>query len=159
MPDSNPSNTPFAEFIDDYFVECEEHLGVARSSLLALEASVGQPHVDRPRLDDLFRSFHSVKGLSAMVGVREAEQLAHQMESYLSALRKEETRLTDAGLETLMTGVKTLEDVIAARRGQTPPPDIEPLLARFSELLPGGTAPGAPRPSRRLRRRAGTASS
>jgi two-component system, chemotaxis family, sensor kinase CheA len=137
VPDSDPSNMLFAEFIDDYFVECDEHLTSARSSSLALEAFVNQPHVDSSLLDELFRNFHSVKGLSAMVGVREAEQLAHHLESYLSALQKKQTRLNAEGAETLITGVKTLEQVIVARRGQTPPPNIGPLLAKLDALLPG----------------------
>ncbi len=141
MSDSSASDAPFVEFIDDYFVECDEHLTVSRNSLLALEPSVNQPHVDRPLLDELFRSFHSIKGLSAMVEVREAEQLAHQMESYLSALRKEQIRLTAEGLETLILGVNTLERVIAARRSRTPPPDIGAVLASLDALLPGKGAP------------------
>src|ERR1700734_1241927 len=102
MSESDPTPSPFAEFIDDYFVECDEHLSFARASLLALEGSLDRDHVDRSQVEDLFRSFHSIKGLSAMVGVGEAENLAHQMESYLSALRKEQVRLTAAGLETLI---------------------------------------------------------
>jgi two-component system, chemotaxis family, sensor kinase CheA len=146
VSNSDPHDVPFAEFIDDYFVECDEHLGVARNSLLALEAFVGREQLDRSLLDELFRSFHSVKGLSAMVGVRGAEQLAHQMESYLSALRKGQVRLTAGGLEALITGVKTLEQVIAARRSQTPAPDIGPLLAELATILPGHTAQGGPTP-------------
>jgi two-component system chemotaxis sensor kinase CheA len=142
VPASDSNETPFVAFIDDYFVECDEHLTVARNSLLALESSVNQTHLDRSLLDELFRSFHSLKGLSAMVGVGQAEQLAHQMESYLSALRKEQVRLTAEGLETLILGVNTLEQVINARRVQRPSPDIEPLLARIAALLPGGSAPG-----------------
>ena len=152
MPASESNNAPFVAFIDDYFVECDEHLTVAHNSLLALEPSVNQTHLDRSLLDELFRSFHSLKGLSAMVGVGEAEQLAHQMESYLSALRKEQVRLTAEGLETLILGVNTLEQVISARRVQRPPPNIEPLLTRIAALLPGGTAlsdPAAAQPSER----------
>jgi two-component system, chemotaxis family, sensor kinase CheA len=142
VSDSDPQDVPFAEFIDDYFVECDEHLGVARNNLLALESFVGQAQPDRSLLDELLRSFHSVKGLSAMVGVREAEQIAHQMESYLSALRKGQASLSAGGLEVLITGVRILEEVIAARRGQGPPPDISPLLAELADLLPGGNANG-----------------
>src|ERR671927_378752 len=84
-PEAN--NEFFAEFLDDYFAECDEHLTVVRRGLLALECFIGQPHVDRALLDELFRSFHSLKGISAMVGVRPAEQLAHHLESYLRGLR------------------------------------------------------------------------
>ncbi len=144
MSESDPNIPPFAAFIDDYFVECDEHLGVARESLLALETSVGQDRIDRSRLEELFRSFHSVKGLSAMVGLSEAERLAHQMESYLSALRQEQAHLTADGLQTLINGVMTLEQVIAARREQRPPPEVEALMGQLAALVTAALAPGGP---------------
>ena len=129
-----PSGDPFAEFIDDYFVECDEHLAVARRSLLALEAGLAGARLDTEVMDDLFRSCHSIKGLSAMVGVREAELLAHEMESYLSALRKGAVRLTADGLNLLIVAVNVLEQIITARRQHVPPPEILELLSRFGGL-------------------------
>src|SRR5512147_2075114 len=85
---SDADNGMFAEFIDDFFAECDEHLTIVRRTLLALEPSIDQPRVNRDLLDELFRSFHSLKGLAGMVGVAEVEQLAHHMESYLRALRQ-----------------------------------------------------------------------
>ena len=49
----------------------------------------------------LFRSFHSLKGLSGMVGLREAELLAHHMEGYLRALRESEVPATRHGIAGL----------------------------------------------------------
>jgi two-component system, chemotaxis family, sensor kinase CheA len=141
VSDNESSHVPFAEFIDDYFAECDEHLAVARRALLDLEAYVGKPDVDPSLLEELFRSFHSTKGLSAMVGVGAAEQLAHHMESYLSALRKPHERLTMDGLETLISGVKSLEQVIAAHRAQIPPPELEPLLTKLRSLVGTKSAP------------------
>jgi two-component system chemotaxis sensor kinase CheA len=129
-----PFSDPFAEFIDDYFVECDEHLAVARRSLLALEPGLAIGRLDTEVMDDLFRSCHSIKGLSAMVGVREAELLAHDMESYLGALRKGAVRLTADGLNLLIVAVNVLEQIIMAKRRQSPPPDILDLLSRFAGL-------------------------
>ena len=138
------SDLPFAEFIDDYFAECDEHLTLARQCLLALEGSVGNSDLDANVVNDLFRSFHSIKGLSAMVGVREAESLAHQMESYLSALRRLRITLTKTGFETLLKGVAALEQVIAARQENAAPPSIEAISARLGELLRSEISPTAP---------------
>ncbi len=135
MSGSNFPAEPFAEFIDDYFMECDDHLAVARRSLLALEPGLAGANLDLSLLDDLFRSFHSIKGLSAMVGVREAELLAHQMESYLSALRKGTLRLNPEGLEALIAGVKLLDVVVAARRTHAEMPDVRDLVARFAALV------------------------
>ncbi len=134
----------FSEFLGDYFVECEEHLSDARRCLLALEPSVGQGQIDRGLLDELFRSFHSLKGLSAMVGVRGAEELAHQLESYLGQLRKGQSRLSAEGLETLITGVKALDGIIAAHREKLPPPDLAALIAQVTALLREKAEAGPP---------------
>lgn len=126
----------FADFLADYFAECEEHLTLARRALLSLENSVNQPQVKRALLDDLFRSFHSLKGNSGMVGLRQAEQLAHEMESYLRALRQDQVALTPAGMDALIAGLTVLEEVLTARRAATPPPDIAPVLRQLAAITP-----------------------
>ena len=107
-----------AGFIDDYFAECEEHLTSVRPLLLTLEAAVGGAAADPAILDELFAGFHSLKGISGMVELREAEMLAHDMESYLRALRQREATLSQAGVDALIGGVDVLERAIAARREQ-----------------------------------------
>jgi two-component system, chemotaxis family, sensor kinase CheA len=139
MPtDASPPDdgSGFAEFLADYFMECDEHLSIARRTLLGLEESLRIGIVERNALDELFRSFHSLKGLSAMVGFHEAEQLAHHLESYLGPVRKGQSPLNDQGLETLIEGVARLEQVIAARRDAAPPPDVAELTSRLAELTP-----------------------
>ena len=60
-------------FLDDYFAECEEHLTIVRRGLLALEGSVGHDRPDPVVTEELFRSFHSLKGISGMVEHRESD--------------------------------------------------------------------------------------
>jgi two-component system chemotaxis sensor kinase CheA len=126
----------FSEFLDDYFAESEEHLTILRRGLLALDRFVSEPQIEAPLLDELFRSFHSLKGISGMVGVREAELLAHEMESYLRALRQDQATLSEEGMDSLVAGTKMLEQVISARREQKPPPDIAPVMARLESIVP-----------------------
>ncbi|MET0649400.1 MAG: chemotaxis protein CheA [Pyrinomonadaceae bacterium] len=137
----------FAQFLDDYFAECDEHLTLVRRHLLALEEQAGRPDVDPSLLDELFRSFHTLKGISAMVDLTEAEQLAHHMESYLRALRQKEVRPGVEGVETLMAATTVLERVIAARRKDETAPAIDTTVARLralhSEATPT-TEPPAP---------------
>ena len=137
--------TPFAAgFMDEYFAECDEHLATMRRLLLDLEASATSDRAVRPAvLEELFRSFHSIKGISGMVELREAEMLAHHMESYLRVLRQRESRLTDAGLDALVSGVDMLERTIAARRDQVAPPDAGHVIATLAAVVPGAAAPDA----------------
>lgn len=135
---SNPEANPnfFASFLDDYFAECEEHLTLIQRNLLTLESLENTSKIDHALLDELFRSFHSLKGLSGMVGVKEAEQLAHEMESYLRGLRDEKIQLSSTGMDTLITGTKLLEQVITNYRTQTPAPPIEAVVAQLQTILP-----------------------
>src|SRR6476469_2976982 len=84
---SNSGRVFFEQFIDDYYAECEEHLNGARNLMLAIEAAGTSP-VEANVLEELLRNFHSLKGLSAMVGVEEVTQLSHAIENYLRELKQ-----------------------------------------------------------------------
>ena len=130
------TNKFFAEFLDDYFAECDEHLTLIRRNLLTIDRQLEKAEIEAPILEEMLRSFHSLKGLSGMVSVKEAEQLAHEMESYLRGLRSQEIILNKQGIDALITGTKMLELVINNRRNNSPPPDIKPILEQLEKLLP-----------------------
>lgn len=153
-----------SSFLDDYFAEADEHLVSARRNLLALEGTLGgaaSPAV----LEELFRSFHSLKGISAMVELYEAEALAHHLEGCLRALRQGDATLTPVLFETLLSGVRALEQVTAARRSEAPLPAIDGAIAALQSAAseaasperradpssrPARRNPGGPSPSGRL---------
>lgn len=122
------------DLFPDYLVECDEHLTGLRATLLGIESTSGG--VRREHLDSLFRHFHTLKGLSGIAGVREAESLAHHLESYLGPLRDNPSALTAEWLIVLGDGVTALERVIVARRDGTSPPDVAPLIARLAGPRP-----------------------
>ena len=122
-----------AGFMDDYFAECDEHLTEVRRILLAADATDGAG-LGKQALEDLFRSFHSLKGLSGMVELREAELLAHEMEEYLRRLRDGQSRFSAAGHDALVKGTRALEQVIAARRAQDSPPQVNETLAMLGAI-------------------------
>jgi two-component system chemotaxis sensor kinase CheA len=127
-------------FLDDYFAEAEEHLSVIRRDLLALEKSVGQPALDGALIEELFRSFHSLKGVAGMVDHRETEAMAHELEQALRGIREGDTILTASRVDALMKGASVLESTIVARRAGEPPRDVSAAI----EELHAGLAPEAP---------------
>lgn len=146
MSDAYPNF--FADFFDDYVAESEEHLATVKQNLLALENSVNQKQIDSSILNQLFRSFHSLKGLSGMVGVKEAEEIAHHMESYLKVLRDGQITFSNRGFESLLDGTKLLERVIAAQQAQTKIPDIVPVVEALKKLIPSpNSSPSKPLPT------------
>ncbi|MBI2817012.1 MAG: chemotaxis protein CheA [Acidobacteria bacterium] len=156
MPDSDAPNSHqfFDQFLADYLVESEEHLTALRQELLALEHFVGKPQIDEALLDELFRRCHTLKGISGMVGLAEAEQVAHRMESYLRVLRQGQLPLSEHGLESLIASVRLLEQIIEARRSNAALPDITSVIAELSRLSQNtdsdhGVAPTAKPPMQR----------
>jgi two-component system chemotaxis sensor kinase CheA len=133
----------FPDFLDDYFAECDEHLAGVRRLLLALEGSVGRAGINRAVLDELFRHFHSLKGISGMVELRQAEDLAHRLEDYLRALREGSAILSAEGIDALLDGTMMLEQVIGVRRSGGTFPDGASVAARIATLLktPAAAAP------------------
>ena len=132
----------FDGFLDDYYAESDEHLTAAADTLIRLDKSIGQPAAEHAAVDDLFRYFHTLKAISAMVELRPAEQLAHHLEHYLRAVRDGESTLTTAGSDALVEGTRRLEHIINAHRAHQPLPAIDDVLARIEGLI--GTAGEAP---------------
>ncbi len=137
MSSNNPANDRefFEQFLADYYAESEEHLIITRRNLLSLEGLIANPTMASPILDELFRSFHTLKGISGMVGLSEAEHVAHQLESYLRALRQGEVSLDKDGIGVMMDGTTFLERLIAARRNEEAMPNIDGITARLNGAL------------------------
>jgi len=136
--DDSSDAPSFSSFLDDYFAECDEHLTEVRRLLLVLERSVGRPTGDRATIDELFRHFHSMKGISAMVELRGAEDVAHALEGYLRALRQQDVQLDIAGIDALFDGTQVLDNVIAARRTGATPTAPGVVIERLAALVPRG---------------------
>ncbi len=138
MDNQNPDNRGefFDQFLDDYYAECDEHLISIRRALITLEDEVDTGTFDRTLLDNVFRSFHTLKGISGMVGLSAAEQLAHHLESYLRELREGTVLLSDSGFQALVSGVALLESVINARRSDQPIPSIDETVERLQTISP-----------------------
>ncbi|HTA19619.1 MAG TPA: Hpt domain-containing protein, partial [Polyangia bacterium] len=56
-----------ADFIAGFIAESEEHLGAANTNLLSVEDAVAKGQATPRQVRELFRSFHTIKGLAAMV--------------------------------------------------------------------------------------------
>lgn len=135
--------------LDDFFAEADEHLVGIRHGLLQLEQSVGKAQPDAKVVEELFRDFHSFKGISAIVGLAAAEAVAHAAEDFLRLMRDGKEQLTGKALEVLTTATQKLEQIVAAFRSGKPPPGYESLLADLAEQCErsSSTGPAAARKS------------
>jgi chemotaxis protein histidine kinase CheA len=101
------STSADAQMRDDFLGEADEHLIGIRQGLLQLEPSVGKAQPDPKVVEALFLEIHSLKGISAIVGLAPAETVAHATEDLLRLMRDGRAQLTPKGLEALRRRAKT----------------------------------------------------
>ncbi len=135
------------QFIAGYLVEAEEHSRAANAHLLAIEATLGKGEPQPRRVRELFRAMHTLKGLSAMVGVDPVVDLAHELETILRVADQSAGRLSAPAVELLLRGVRAIDERVSAfAAGQAVPPAPQDLLEALSSLQPPSalawTAPG-----------------
>jgi two-component system chemotaxis sensor kinase CheA len=123
------------EFLDDFYAECDELLGNLRTQLAPFEARVREGAADPVALEALYRNVHSFKGISAIVGLRIAEELAHAAEGLLRMLSRSELAVTSEHVDLIAHVTQRLEQIVTAHRLHQPFPrsdDLVASLARFN---------------------------
>ena len=91
-------------FID----ESKEHLQACSEHLLELEKN---PQ-DLAIVGEIFRSAHTLKGMSATMGFEDLADLTHKMENVLDAIRNEKIKVTPEILDVVFESVDHLEEMV-----------------------------------------------
>ncbi|HEY6079984.1 MAG TPA: chemotaxis protein CheW [Polyangiaceae bacterium] len=105
-----------AEFVSAYVLEAEEHLSTANTHLLATETAIRAGESNLRGVREVFRALHTVKGLSAMVGVEPVVVLSHRMEALLRTADRTHARLPLGAVDVLLRGVQAIEQRVSAFR-------------------------------------------
>ncbi|HEX3860110.1 MAG TPA: chemotaxis protein CheW [Stellaceae bacterium] len=127
----------------EFAVETEEHLQAVEPIL-----SQADPlRTTAPEIAQLFRSFHSIKGLARAMDVLGMESVAHHAENLLGLVREGRSALTADLADLLLQAVdalKNMRDAVTGQRGDaTPDPQvIARLAAAFAHA--GGETPSEP---------------
>ncbi|XXT23172.1 ATP-binding protein [Sorangium sp. So ce429] len=135
------------EFVAGYLVEVEEHLSASTANLLAAEAALRAGDSNPKATRELFRSLHTIKGLSAMVGVESVVDIAHAMETVLRAADRAAGRLSAASIEVLLRGLRAIEERVRALANKQPVPPAAPSLLDALSSLDVAAAPSPPAPT------------
>ncbi|MEQ8787895.1 MAG: Hpt domain-containing protein [Pirellulaceae bacterium] len=106
----------FDSLLSDFLDESSQLLDRLNENLLELDEWVtvnqGQARCDLDLLNDMFRSAHSVKGLSAMLGLSSVNSLTHKIENVFDAARKDELRLDGHAVEVVFQSIDLLVAMI-----------------------------------------------
>ncbi len=98
------------EIVESFIVETKEILEKLDIDLIELEK---RPN-DTDLLNQIFRSFHTVKGTSGFLGLEKLPHVTHQCEDILNKLRKGEATLNADLMDGIIIGYDTMKDLVNA---------------------------------------------
>ncbi|MEK6599104.1 MAG: chemotaxis protein CheA, partial [Deltaproteobacteria bacterium] len=115
-----------------FLQEAEEHLKGISEELLKLE---NEPHAPSG-IDNLFRHFHSIKGMAASMGHEAMAGFSHQLEDLLDAVRKKKIPLSEEIIDVILSGTDILQ-TFTRLIAEDKPLDIDtsPILSRIKAIL------------------------
>jgi two-component system, chemotaxis family, sensor kinase CheA len=126
-----------AQYAELFLSESREHLTAINQHLLELERGEGGAEP----LQEIFRSVHTVKGMSATMGYASVAELSHELESLLEGVQRGALAVTSAMMDVLFAAADLLEQAVEASvGGASDAVDVAPLVARLRAL---GAAPKA----------------
>lgn len=138
----------FDDLLGDFLDESGQLLDQLNENLLQLdewvratEPAAGPRRCDGQLLNEMFRSAHSLKGLSAMLGLGEINTLTHKIENVFDAARKDELNVDGDVVEVVFHSVDLLGCLIAAlKEPDSGAVECGPVLDRIAALLQGAGA-------------------
>ncbi|MBT6179935.1 MAG: chemotaxis protein CheA [Deltaproteobacteria bacterium] len=91
----------------EFVAEAQEIVDALNRDLIAVEDEMrtGADEIDPDRLNNLFRSAHSLKGIAGMFGLEEVAGLAHDMENVLDGMRLGKVSLDTRAVDVLFSCV------------------------------------------------------
>lgn len=118
-----------AQYAELFLTESREHVSAMNHSLLALEQGTGGDEA----IGAIFRSVHTIKGMSATMGYTAVATLSHALETLLDAVRRGTRRIDGALMELLFQSADVLERAVeGAVEGRSNADEAEWMAARLA---------------------------
>lgn len=96
------------QYLEVFIEESKEHLQTCSEQLLVLEKNPN----DLSIVNEIFRSAHTLKGMSATMGYEDLANLTHKMENVLDAIRNSKIILTPELFDVIFLAVDDLEAIV-----------------------------------------------
>ena len=95
--------------VSDFITESNEHIESAEAGLLELETKPD----DKEVLNQIFRAFHTIKGMAGFLNLTEIGSLAHSAENLLDLTRKGQLLLAGKNTDVIFESIDMLKKMIA----------------------------------------------
>ncbi len=127
-----------SQYKELFITEAQEHLDSLNKFLLQLESDPENIDI----VTEIFRSAHTLKGMSATMGYDQLTELAHEMENLLEHLRSGDCSVTTDVVDTLFACFDTLGSIIYAIAEDRPEQiDFSSLISEIRTIIEGLTSP------------------
>ncbi len=97
-----------SQYLEIFIEESKEHLQAVNDHLLVLEKNPNDISI----VNEIFRSAHTLKGMSATMGYEDLASLTHQMENVLDGIRNHKLTVTPVILDIVFQSVDDLEAMV-----------------------------------------------
>jgi two-component system, chemotaxis family, sensor kinase CheA len=97
-----------SQYLEVFIEESKENLQTCNEQLLELEKNPENLAI----VNEIFRSAHTLKGMSATMGYEDLANLTHKMENVLDAIRNEKIKVTPEILDIVFKSVDDLEAMV-----------------------------------------------
>lgn len=123
------------QYLEMFIDESKEHLQSCNQHLLELEKN---PQ-DLAIVNEIFRSAHTLKGMSATMGYEDIADLTHMMENVLDAIRNSKIPVTTEIFDVVLIAVDYLEEMVMdIASGGTGKKDVRELVESLNRIEAGG---------------------
>jgi two-component system, chemotaxis family, sensor kinase CheA len=127
--ESEPVEFQDPELLKDFIEEAKEHLASIELNMIAIEVDPGDVGV----INDIFRPFHSIKGVAGFLNLKQIHELAHEVENYLDQARSGKLVITNTAIDVVLAAVDILKSLLLDLESpEGSPPETS--IAQIQEL-------------------------
>ncbi len=135
------------DFVGGFAEEAQEHIDAIESALLEVEQDPGNSEY----VNDLFRPFHTIKGMAGFLNLRDINCLTHEVETLLDQGRRGEREITSGIIDLVFEVVDILKAQLAAvsqfvsnpTNDPIPQPPVSEMINKLRGVVSGQIDPEA----------------
>jgi len=124
------------QMLDDFLVEADEHIVNLEQNLLEIEKT---PENTDTIINEIFRSAHTIKGMSGMMGFMNLNSLTHKMENVLDKIRNKQLLPSHHIIDVLFSCLDSINAIMKSIKETQSEGNIniENLIKKLENILEG----------------------
>jgi two-component system chemotaxis sensor kinase CheA len=143
-PDAGLISEEDLPLVMDFLAEAQEHVETGEKALLVIEKNTA----DKEAINQVFRSFHTIKGMAGFLNLTSIGSLAHAAENILDMARKDKLVLSGPTADAILESVDMMKRMIAslkdaAEKGEpvAAQEGLDAMLLRLKGIAEGKSEP------------------